>query len=169
MFPYVPGSSSPAFQGLSIFFAVIVSLGSTSAGANVMSGIVVSYTRGFKVGDRVRIADTEGDVIERSAFVTRIRMPENEEVPVPNAIVMNNHIVNFSAQAKEAGALLHTTVTIGYDVAWTRVHQLRCKAASVATHVLEEPPRLFCKPVWMTTMSLTSLTPISAILPPSSR
>ncbi|WOJ94572.1 mechanosensitive ion channel family protein [Congregibacter variabilis] len=139
VFPYLPGSSSPAFQGLSIFFGVLVSLGSTSAVANVMSGIVITYTRGFKIGDRVRIADTEGDVIERSAFVTRIRTPKNEEVSVPNAMVMNNHIVNFSAQAKETGVLLHTTVTIGYDIAWTRVHQLLCEAASATAHVLEEP------------------------------
>ncbi|EAQ97104.1 mechanosensitive ion channel family protein [Congregibacter litoralis] len=139
VFPYLPGSSSPAFQGLSIFFGVLVSLGSTSAVANVMSGIVITYTRGFKIGDRVRIADTEGDVIERSAFVTRIRTPKNEEVSVPNAMVMNNHIVNFSAQAKEAGVLLHTTVTIGYDVPWPQVHQLLCDAAIATTQVLEDP------------------------------
>ncbi|WP_439107621.1 mechanosensitive ion channel family protein [Congregibacter sp.] len=139
VFPYLPGSSSPAFQGLSIFFGVLVSLGSTSAVANVMSGIVITYTRGFKIGDRVRIADTEGDVIERSAFVTRIRTPKNEEVSVPNAMVMNNHIVNFSAQAKEAGVLLHTTVTIGYDVPWPRVHQLLCDAAVATKQVLDDP------------------------------
>lgn len=139
VFPYLPGSSSPAFQGLSIFFGVLVSLGSTSAVANVMAGVVITYTRGFKIGDRVRIADTEGDVVERSAFVTRIRTPKNEEVSIPNAMVMNNHIINYSAQAKEAGVLLHTTVTIGYDVPWPQVHELLCGSAQLTDGVLNEP------------------------------
>ncbi len=139
LFPYLPGSSSPAFQGLSIFFGVLVSLGSTSAVANVMAGVVITYTRGFKIGDRVRIADTEGDVVERSAFVTRIRTPKNEEVSIPNAMVMNNHIINYSAQAKETGVLLHTTVTIGYDVPWPQVHELLCGAARLTEGVLQEP------------------------------
>lgn len=139
IFPYLPGSSSPAFQGLSIFFGVLVSLGSTSAVSNIMSGIVITYTRAFKIGDRVRIADTEGDVIERSAFVTRIRTPKNEEVAVPNAMVMNDHIVNFSAQAREEGVLLHTTITIGYNIPWTTVHRLLCSAAVATDEVLDEP------------------------------
>lgn len=139
MFPYLPGSSSPAFQGISIFFGLLVSLGSTSVVANIMAGIVITYTRAFKIGDRVRIADTEGDIIERSAFVTRLRTPKNEEVAVPNAMVMANHIVNFSAQAKEEGVLLHTTVTIGYDVPWPTVHELLISAARKTDDVLDEP------------------------------
>jgi small-conductance mechanosensitive channel len=139
IFPYLPGSSSPAFQGLSIFFGVLVSLGSTSVVANIMAGIVITYTRAFKIGDRVRIADTEGDVIERSAFVTRVRTPKNEEVAIPNSMVMNDHIVNFSAQAKEAGVLLHTTVTIGYDVPWPQVHELLTGAAIKTEQVLNDP------------------------------
>jgi small-conductance mechanosensitive channel len=139
IFPYLPGSSSPAFQGLSIFFGLLVSLGSTSVVANIMAGIVITYTRAFKIGDRVRIADTEGDVIERSAFVTRVCTPKNEEVAIPNAMVMNDHIVNFSAQAREAGVLLHTTVTIGYDVPWPKVHELLCGAAHRTADVLDDP------------------------------
>ncbi len=139
IFPYLPGSSSPAFQGLSIFFGVLVSLGSTSVVANIMAGIVITYTRAFKVGDRVRLSDTEGDVIERSAFVTRICTNKNEEVAIPNAMVMNDHIVNFSAQAKEAGVLLHTTVTIGYDVPWPQVHELLQTAAQKTEEVLDDP------------------------------
>ena len=139
IFPYLPGSSSPAFQGVSIFFGLLVSLGSTSVVANIMAGIVITYTRAFKIGDRVRIADTEGDIIERSAFVTRLKTPKNEEVAIPNAMVMANHIVNFSAQAKEEGVLLHTTVTIGYDVPWPKVHELLTGAAANIEAVLEEP------------------------------
>lgn len=139
IFPYLPGSSSPAFQGLSIFFGILVSLGSTSVVANIMAGIVITYTRAFKIGDRVRIAATEGDVIERSAFVTRVRTPKNEEVAIPNAMVMNDHIVNFSAQAKEEGVLLHTTVTIGYDIPWPEVHALLISAALKTEEVLHDP------------------------------
>ena len=105
-----------------------------------MAGIVITYTRACKIGDRVRIADTEGDIIERSAFVTRLRTAKNEEVAVPNAMVMANHIVNFSAQAKEEGVLLHTTVTIGYDVPWPRVHAILTEAAMKTAEILDEPP-----------------------------
>ncbi|MEE4173564.1 MAG: mechanosensitive ion channel family protein [Xanthomonadales bacterium] len=140
IFPYLPGSSSPAFQGVSIFFGLLVSLGSTSVVANIMAGIVITYTRAFKIGDRVRIADTEGDIIERSAFVTRLRTPKNEEVAIPNAMVMANHIVNFSAQAKEEGVMLHTTVTIGYDVPWPRVHAILTEAAMKTAEILDDPP-----------------------------
>ncbi len=139
VFPYLPGSDSPAFQGVSIFFGVLLSLGSTSAIANIIAGIVITYTRAFKIGDRVRISDTEGDVIERSAFVTRIRTPKNVEVAIPNASVMNDHIVNFSAQAKKSGVLIHTTVTIGYDIPWPQVHELLQEAARRTDQLLDEP------------------------------
>ena len=139
VFPYLPGSSSPAFQGVSIFLGVLLSLGSTSAVANVVAGIVITYTRAFKIGDRVKISNTEGDVIERSAFVTRIRTPKNVEVSIPNASVLSNHIINFSAQAKQAGLTLHTTVTIGYDVPWTKVHELLLQAAAATERIEKEP------------------------------
>ena len=139
VFPYLPGSGSPAFQGLSIFFGVLLSLGSSSAIANVISGIVITYTRAFKMGDRVRIAATEGEVIERSAFVTRVRTPKNVEVAIPNAMVMNDHIVNYSTQAEELGVTLHTTVTIGYDVPWPKVHELLIEAALKTDKVQSEP------------------------------
>jgi small-conductance mechanosensitive channel len=142
VFPYLPGSDSPAFKGLSIFFGVLVSLGSTAAIAHLVAGIVITYTRAFRLGDRVRIADTEGDIIERSAFVTRIRTPKNVEVAIPNAMVMNNHIVNYSAQARTGGVMLHTTVTIGYDVPWPLVHDLLTEAAR-RTNKLESEPEPF--------------------------
>lgn len=139
VFPYLPGSGSPAFQGVSIFLGVLLSLGSTSAVANVVAGIVITYTRAFKIGDRVKISNTEGDVIERSTFVTRIRTPKNVEVSIPNASVLSNHIINFSAQAKQAGLTLHTKITIGYDIPWVKVHELLKKAAEVTEHIESEP------------------------------
>jgi small-conductance mechanosensitive channel len=139
VFPYLPGSSSPAFQGVSIFLGVLFSLGSTSAVANVVAGIVITYTRAFKIGDRVKISNTEGYVIERSTFVTRIRTPKNVDVSIPNASVLSNHIINFSTQAKQAGLTLHTTITIGYDVPWPKVHELLLQAAG-QTSLIEKKP-----------------------------
>ena len=139
VFPYLPGAQSPAFKGLSIFFGVLLSLGSTAAIAHIVAGIVITYTRAFRIGDRVRIADTEGDIVERNAFVTRVRTPKNVEVAIPNAMVMNNHIVNYSAQARIQGVLLHTTVTIGYEVPWPKVHELLIEAARRTESLQSEP------------------------------
>ena len=128
VFPYLPGSDSPALKGLSIFIGVLVSLGSTSAVANVIAGIAITYMRAFKDGDRVRIADTVGDVVEKSLLVTRIRTPKNVVISIPNAMVMSNHIVNYSTHAKKRGVFLHMEVTIGYDVPWRKVHELLIRA-----------------------------------------
>jgi small-conductance mechanosensitive channel len=139
IFPYLPGSGSPAFQGVSIFLGVLLSLGSTSAVANVVAGIVITYTRAFKIGDRVKISNTEGDVVERSTFVTRILTPKNVEVSIPNASVLSNHIINYSTQAKRAGLTLHTKITIGYDVPWPKVHELLLQAADETRGVEKDP------------------------------
>jgi len=139
VFPYLPGSGSPAFQGVSIFLGVLFSLGSTSAVANIVAGIVITYTRAFKIGDRVKISNTEGDVMERSTFVTRIRTPKNVEVSIPNASVLSNHIINYSTQAKHGGLTLHTNVTIGYDVPWPRVHELLLEAAAQTERIEKKP------------------------------
>jgi small-conductance mechanosensitive channel len=140
--PYLPAFSSPAFQGISIFVGVLVSLGSSGAVANAISGIVLTYTSAFRVGDRVRLVDTTGDVIERTTFVTRIRTIKNVDVAVPNAAVLTNPIVNFSARAQSTGIILHPTVTIGYGVAWQRVHELLVQAAR-DTEAIEDSPEPF--------------------------
>ena len=139
VFPYLPGSDSPAFQGVSIFVGVLLSLGSTTAVANVVAGIVITYTRAFRIGDYVRISDTEGKIIERTAFVTRIRTPKNVEVSMPNASIMSDKVVNYSTQAKKSGITLHTGVTIGYDVPWPKVQELLMAAAAACEHIEEEP------------------------------
>ncbi|NWK55777.1 mechanosensitive ion channel family protein [Verrucomicrobiaceae bacterium N1E253] len=135
VFPYLPGSGSPALQGLSIFIGVLVSLGSTSAVANIIAGIAITYMRAFQTGDRVRIADTVGDIVEKSLLVTRIRTPKNVVISIPNAMIMNNHIVNYSTHARETGVLLHIQVTIGYDVPWRQVHELLIKASEQVDHI----------------------------------
>lgn len=139
VFPYLPGSDSPAFQGVSIFVGVLLSLGSTTAVANVVAGIVITFTRAFRIGDYVRISDTEGKIIERTAFVTRIRTPKNVEVSMPNASIMSDKVINYSTQAKKSGITLHTGVTIGYDVPWPKVQELLLVAATTCEHIEEEP------------------------------
>jgi small-conductance mechanosensitive channel len=130
IFPYLPGSSSPAFQGLSVFLGVLVSFGSGSAIANMISGIVMTYMRPFRIGDRVKIADTVGDVVEKTFLVTRVKTIKNVDVTIPNAMVLGSHIINYSSSAQEDGLILHTTVTIGYDAPWNKVHELLKNAAS---------------------------------------
>jgi small-conductance mechanosensitive channel len=138
-FPYIPGSRSEAFKGVSIFLGILFSLGSTSAIANVVAGLSITYMRAYKIGDRVRIGDTVGDVIDRSLLVTHILTVKNEDVTVPNSMVLNAHIVNYSARAKEEGLILHTSVTIGYDVPWRTVHELLVEAARKTPDLLAEP------------------------------
>ncbi len=138
VFPYVPGHDSPAFKGVSIFFGVLLSFGSAGAVGNIVSGVLLTYTRAFQVGDRVRIADTLGDVTETTLLATHVRTVKNEDVTVPNSLVLSSHIVNFNCRA---GALiLHTGVTIGYDAAWRTVHQLLISAAVATEHILADPP-----------------------------
>lgn len=139
IFPYLPGSSSPAFQGISIFVGVLVSLGSTTAVANVIAGVVLTYTRAFSVGDQVEIAETRGRIVERSTFVTRIQTLKNEIVSIPNSMVLNNNIVNFSKNMGQSGLLVHSSITIGYDVPWQTVNELLIAAAQKTTDILETP------------------------------
>ncbi len=139
IFPYLPGSDSPAFGGISVFLGLMLSLGSASAIANVVSGVVLTYMRAFKVGDRVKIADTIGDVTEKTLLVTRVRTVKNVDITIPNAMVLGSHITNFSSSAVESGLVLHTTVTIGYDVPWRKVHELLVEAALRTKGVHKEP------------------------------
>ncbi len=138
-FPYMPGASSPAFRGVSIFLGVLVSLGSTSAVANIVAGVILTYMRAFKIGDRVKIADTVGDVVEKTLLVTRVLTIKNVEVTIANAMVLSSHIINYSASAQQEGLILHTTVTIGYDAPWRTVHQLLINAALACEGILQEP------------------------------
>ncbi|MEN8224445.1 MAG: mechanosensitive ion channel family protein [Bacteroidota bacterium] len=129
MFPFIPGSDSPAFQGVSIFLGVLFSLGSTSAIANAVAGIVITYMRPFAIGDRVKIGDTIGDVVSKSLLVTKVKTLKNEDVTIPNATIINGQLWNYTTNAKEIGIILHTSVTIGYDVPWDKVNELLLKAA----------------------------------------
>jgi small-conductance mechanosensitive channel len=142
IFPYLPGSGSPAFQGISIFFGVLLSLGSTAAVANMVAGVVITYMRAFQIGDRVKIADAVGDVVEKTLFVTRVRTIKNVDITIPNAMVLSNHIINFSTLSKKHGLILNTTVTLGYDLDWRKVHELLIAAAK-STKMIGAHPEPF--------------------------
>lgn len=139
IFPYLPGSQSPAFQGVSVFLGILLSLGSSSAISNIVAGLVITYMRPFRRGDRVKIGDVTGDVIEKTLLVTRIRNAQNEDITVPNATILSSHTINYSTHAEEEGLILHTTVTIGYDVPWKKVHEALIAAALRTEHVMAEP------------------------------
>jgi len=140
IFPYIPGSHSEAFRGISVFLGVLVSLGAAGSFSNIVAGVVLTYMRPFSLGDRVKIADTVGDITEKTLLVTRIRTIKNVDVTIPNALVLGSHIINFSSSAmKPPPLILHTSLTIGYDAPWQKVHELLIAAAKQTTHILETP------------------------------
>jgi small-conductance mechanosensitive channel len=138
-FPYIPGSDSSAFKGVSIFLGVLFSLGSTSAVANIVAGVILTYMRSFTIGDMVSIQETIGMVISHGLLVTRVRTLKNVEVTFPNGTVLGTHVINYSAQAKEGRLILPTRVTIGYDAPWRQVHELLRMAADRTAEVLKDP------------------------------
>ncbi|MEI6062588.1 MAG: mechanosensitive ion channel family protein [Bacteroidota bacterium] len=141
VFPYLPGSGSPAFQGVSVFVGILFSLGSSSAIANMVAGMVITYMRPFRIGDRVKIGEITGDVMEKTMLVTRLRTIKNEDITVPNSTVLLSSTTNFSTNARiEAnGLILNTTVTIGYDIPWKDMHQTLIKAALLTDMILKDP------------------------------
>lgn len=138
--PYIPGSQSEGFKGVSIFLGVLFSLGSTAAISNIVAGVVITYMRPFKVGDRVEIGNTIGDVTERSLLVTRLKTIKNLDITIPNSSILGNHIVNFTKNAaEELGVILHTSVTIGYDVPSGDVIKALVAGAKKTPMILEKP------------------------------
>ena len=148
-FPYLPASDSPAFAGVSVFIGILVSLSSSSALSNMIAGIVLTYTGAFRLGDRVKLGDAFGDIIETSLLVTRVRTIKNEDITIPNTIAMTSAMTNYSRAASTLGLILHTSVTIGYDAPWRKVHELLLGAALATPGVLPEP-RPF---VWQTALN----------------
>ena len=139
IFPYLPGSSSPAFRGISVFLGVLLSLGSTSAVAHGVAGTILIYMRSFQVGDFVKIGDTVGQVIEKTLLVTRICTQKKEIVTIPNGSVLGGVVVNYTAEAKKQGVIFHTTVSIGYTAPWKEVCELLVSAALATKDILDHP------------------------------
>ena len=139
IYPYLPGSKSGVFQGISVFVGLIVSLGSSTVIGNIIAGLVITYMRPFKLGDRIQLNETTGNVVEKTPLVTRIRTPKNEVVTIPNSFIMSSHTVNYSASAREYGLIIHSEVSIGYDVPWRQVHRLLIEAALDTPGVTDDP------------------------------
>ena len=139
IWPYLPGSDSPVFQGVSVFLGFLFTFGSAGSLSNVIAGLVLTYMRLFSLGDFVKIGDISGNVIEKSALVTRVRTPRNEIISIPNSTVMNSHTVNYSTAALEKGLIVHTTVTFGYEIPWKVVYKGLIEAALRTDLVLKEP------------------------------
>lgn len=139
-YPYIPGSSSEAFKGVSLFIGVLLSLGSTSVISNIIAGYTMTYRRAFSLGDRVRIGETVGDVIDSRLLVTHLRSLKNEMVVIPNSTILNSEVINYSALAKKQdGMILHTSVGIGYEVPWRQVEAMLIEAARRTAGVRQQP------------------------------
>lgn len=139
IFPYLPGSDSGIFKGVSVFVGVLFSLGSTSAIANMIAGLVITYMRPFKIGDRIKIGEMTGDVVEKTLLVTRLRTTKNEEITIPNSAVLSGNTINYSKLSRTDGLIVHSTVTIGYDVPWKVMHEALIEAALRTDFVIRKP------------------------------
>ena len=139
IYPFLPGSGSDIFKGVSVFVGILFSLGSSSAISNMVAGLVITYMRPFKIGDRIKIGDITGDVIEKTLLVTRVRTPKNEEITIPNSAVLSGNTTNYSTMAKADGLIIYSTVTIGYDVPWREMHKALLNAAERTSTLLKEP------------------------------
>ncbi|SHI65112.1 Mechanosensitive ion channel [Mesonia phycicola] len=139
IFPLLPGSDSNIFKGVSVFLGVLLSLGSSSAIANMVAGLVITYMRPFKIGDRINIGNTTGNVVEKTLLVTRLKTIKNEEITIPNSAVLNGNTVNYSSYSKNEGLIINTTVTLGYDVPYNLVYKALLEAATRTNHIQKNP------------------------------
>lgn len=139
IWPLLPNSDSEIFQGVSVFIGVVVSLGSTSVVGNVMAGLVMTYMRPFRIGDYIRYEDTEGEVIEKTMLVTRIRTRKNEIMTIPNSNMMSSQTSNFTLSAQRYGVIVHTKITIGYDEPWHKIENLLLEAADRTDGIKKDP------------------------------
>jgi len=139
IFPLLPGSDSTIFKGVSVFLGVLLSLGSSSAIANMVAGLVITYMRPFKIGDRINIGNTSGNVIEKTLLVTRLKTIKNEEITIPNSAVLNGNTINYSTYGKQEGLIMSTTITLGYDIPHKKVNEVLIEAALRTTDILKKP------------------------------
>ncbi len=139
-YPYIPGSDSDAFKGVSLFLGLLISLGSSSIIGNLIAGYSMIYRRTFRKGDLVKIDNYIGQVIDTKLFITRLHTPKNEEIVIPNSVILNNHVVNYSSLAHDRGLILHTDVGIGYETSWRQVEEMLKVAAERSEGFLKDPP-----------------------------
>lgn len=135
IFPYLPGSDSAVFKGVSVFLGLVFSLGSSSVIGNIVAGLVITYMRPFVIGDRIKIGEVVGNVVEKTPFVIRIRTPKKEFITIPNSNILASNVINYSRSKQQGGLIIHTTVTIGYDVPWRKVHNILINAAKKTSYL----------------------------------
>jgi small-conductance mechanosensitive channel len=140
-YPYLPGSQSEVFKGVSVFVGLIVSFGSSGVMNQIMSGLTLTYSRALKRGDYVRVANIEGTVTALGTLATKVMTPRNEEITIPNAIMLSDAATNYSRNA-DLGVFAPTSVTIGYDTPWRQVHSLLLLAAGRTAGLRREPTPL---------------------------
>ena len=138
-YPYLPGSQTEAFKGLSVILGIMVSIGASGLIGQIASGMILVFTRALMVGEYVRIQDCEGTVTELGLFVTRLRTGTAEEIALPNSLIINQVLRNFSRSSNGSGFIIETTVTIGYDAPWRQVHAMLQEAAKNIPAVRSEP------------------------------
>ncbi|WP_157208789.1 mechanosensitive ion channel family protein [Mariniflexile maritimum] len=138
-YPYIPGSDSVAFKGVSVFVGILISLGSSAFIGNVVAGYSMIYRNAFRNGDLIEVDGQRGFVVEQKLLVTRLRSPKNEEIVIPNSILLNNKIVNYSNLKSDKGIILHTNVGIGYETPWRQVDAMLKLAANRTDGLLKEP------------------------------
>ena len=139
-FPYIPFSDTGAFQGISVFLGLLLSLGSSSFVSNIIAGYSLMFRRVFQTGDRIKVNDSIGTVESQTLMVTRLRSVKNEEVVIPNSVLINSTVLNFSKKALNPGVILHTTVGIGYETPWRQVEEMLKIAADRTEGLLKDPP-----------------------------
>ena len=139
-YPYIPGSDSEAFKGIGVVVGLMFSLGSASIIGNLVAGLGIAFRRAFRVGDRVRIGDTIGEVTQVELLTTYLRSPKNEQIVIPNSLILNNEVVNYSALVRSgAGLIVHTNVGIGYETPWRQVEAMLIQAARRTPGIRAEP------------------------------
>lgn len=138
-YPYLPGSGSEAFKGVSVLAGLMLSLGATGVIGQAMSGFSLVYSRSMRVGEYVKIGETEGTVAQLGLFVTRIHTGMGEEVCLPNTVMFSQPVRNFSRLVQDGRFVLHTSVTIGYSTPWRQVHAMLLEAARRTPGVASEP------------------------------
>lgn len=139
-YPYLPGSESEAFKGMSVLVGLMITLGGSSLVGQAASGMILMYSRTLRVGEYVRIGESEGTVVELGTFTTRVRTGLGEEITLPNALVMGERVCNYSRATQGRGYVIDTTITIGYDTPWRQVEALLMEALQRTPGVLADPP-----------------------------
>ncbi|MFM7393367.1 MAG: mechanosensitive ion channel family protein [Cyanobium sp.] len=140
-FPFLPGFDSPAFRGITVFLGLLLSLGSTSVINNMLGGVILIYTRPFRLGDHIRVGDVIGDIVEKNFLAIRVCTPANQVITIPNSTLLTSGVINFNFSSRELSRslILQTTVTLGYDVPWRQAYASLIEAALATVHILPEP------------------------------